>query len=194
MIILASKSPRRHELLAQLGVNFIYKVSDIDEKPLNNETAVDLVARLAAAKAQAVYDQLDDSSDTIVLGSDTVVSVDQHILGKPKNQQEAAEMLALLSGRTHQVLTAVTLVKESEPSSVIVSNDVTFRVLKDEEIEAYWQTGEPSDKAGSYAIQGLAAQFISHLQGSYSAVMGLPLYETAQLLQQAGISLLHNNK
>ena len=190
MIILASKSPRRRELLAQLGVDFSSQVSDIDEQALANESAQALVTRLAEAKAQAVFSRLVEQREAIVLGSDTVISVDKQILGKPRDQQDAIAMLTRLSGRTHQVLTAVALLKDGLKKTALVENKVSFRPLEHDEIVAYWHTGEPADKAGSYAIQGLAAQFISHLDGSYSAVMGLPLFETATLLQQAGVRLL----
>lgn len=188
MIVLASKSPRRRELLTQLHVNFICRTSDIDETPKPDETARELVQRLAIAKAQTVYDNLENKLP--VLGSDTVVSINKKILGKPANQQDALHMLKQLSGKTHQVITAVAMINAAMVKNIIVESHVTFADLGDEDILAYWQTGEPVDKAGSYAIQGLAAQFISHLNGSYSAVMGLPLFETAQLLKQAGIKLL----
>ncbi len=188
MIILASKSPRRGELLAQIGVNFICKVSNVDETPQPNEPAKDLVLRLATAKAQAVYKQLDE--DALVLGADTVISIDGDVLGKPKDKQDALIMLRRLSGRSHRVITAVALLYANKIKSVVVESDVTFTHLSEEDLNAYSQTEEPYDKAGAYAIQGMAAQYISHLSGSYSAVMGLPLYETATLLKQAGINLL----
>lgn len=187
MIVLASKSPRRRELLTQIGVNFICKTSNIDETPKQGEKAVELVERLAISKARVVYDELVEN--TCVMGSDTIVTIDQHILGKPVNQQDCMRMLGLLSGKTHQVITAVAIIKDAIVKTAVVESDVTFTELSTEQMIQYWQTGEPKDKAGAYAIQGLAAQYISHLRGSYSAVMGLPLFETAQLLKQQGFDL-----
>lgn len=188
MLILASQSPRRRELLSQLGVRFTCQVSDIDESALNNESPAELVLRLANDKAQDIFSKTPENA--WVLGADTIVVVDNVILGKPKNQTDATGMLQLLSGQTHQVMTAVALLGENFSECVNVISRVTFRELDEVEINNYWHTQEPQDKAGSYAIQGLAAQFISHLDGSYSGVMGLPLFETAQLLKQAGMKIL----
>ena len=189
MIILASASPRRQALLRQIGVRFRQQVAEVDETPLENESARDYVMRLAVAKAQAVRQQT--LAETLaVLGADTAVVVDGRLLGKPSGLADARDMLRLLSGRSHQVLSAVALVKDRQVSAVCDSK-VWFRPLSDEDIEAYWNTGEPRDKAGAYGIQGKGAIFIERLEGSYSGVMGLPLYETARLLQDCGIRLLN---
>ena len=186
VVCLASRSPRRRELLQQIAVNFRVVDVDIDERRLAGETAARYVARVALDKARAgrlVSDELP------VLGADTAVVCGDEVLGKPADRADAARMLQLLSGRTHQVLTAVALAGGDEAVNVN-SSSVTFRTLTEGEPAAYWATGEPADKAGGYAIQGLAAMFISRIEGSYSGVMGLPLYETAALLQSAGIELL----
>lgn len=184
MICLASASPRRHELLAQIGVKHFVRVADIDETPLLNEAAEVYVLRMALMKARAVQQQLSADEQVLVLGSDTAVVIDGEILGKPKNKTHGLEMLRDLSGRSHQVLTSVAVVSQSGESSRLSVNHVRFRATSEEERVAYWQTGEPADKAGGYGIQGYAACFIEHLEGSFSAVMGLPLFETAQLLQK----------
>ena len=188
MIILASGSPRRQELLQQLGVSFRQQVADIDEIRGHNESAQDYVARLALEKARAVRDQ-SGNDELPVLGADTTVVLEGKVLGKPRDRAHAREMLQLLSGRRHEVLSAVALVGASEEVCVNQSS-VWFRTLSAEEIDDYWRTGEPRDKAGAYAIQGLGAIFIKRLEGSYSGVMGLPLYETAQLLQKSGIQIM----
>lgn len=189
-ITLASASPRRRELLDQIGVNYHVLAVNIDETPARNEKAEDFVRRLAMQKAQAGFNQ-----HAIVqpsLGSDTIVVLNHKILGKPKDQCDAYAMLSALSGKQHQVMTAVAMC-DAENSFVSLNiSRVTFRELTQKEIEAYWLTGEPLDKAGAYAIQGVAAQFIEKLDGSYSAVMGLPLFETAELLKKFGIELLSN--
>lgn len=180
-LVLASASPRRRELLAQIGVQFTVMVADIDETPWLNELADTYVARMALEKAQAVRRRLSVAQP--VLAADTSVVIDGDILGKPENRGDALSMLARLSGRTHQVYTALTLIdfKGQEHQRLSVSQ-VTFRGLSEAERVAYWGTGEPTDKAGAYAIQGRAAVFVARLEGSFSGVMGLPLYETAQLL------------
>lgn len=193
MLILASQSPRRRELLTQLGVTFESAVSDIDEKPLNNESPATLVQRLATEKAQHVFQQTAEKQ-VMVLGADTIVVCQGRILGKPTDKNDALRMLQLLSGQTHQVMTAVCLLTSTISDCINVISRVTFRQLSDHEMHAYWHTQEPCDKAGAYAIQGLAAQFISHLEGSYSAVMGLPLFETAHLLTKAGLPLLQQEQ
>lgn len=182
-IILASASPRRAELLRQMGVEFQVRPADIDETPANGELPADYVLRLAREKALAISHQVPDA---IVLGSDTSVVVADCILGKPGNEREAAETLQALSGRTHQVMTAVATAVDGFAQACLVTTDVTFRRLRPDEISAYVRTGEPMDKAGSYGIQGLGGIFVESLQGSYSAVVGLPLRETADLLAQAG--------
>jgi septum formation protein len=192
MIILASASPRRQALLQQIGVRFRQQVAEVDETPLDNESAQDYVVRLAVAKARAVRQQ-SSGDEAPVLGADTAVVVDGRLLGKPADLAHARDMLRLLSGRRHQVLSAVALVNDRQ--SVRVSDSsVWFRALSEKDIEDYWKTGEPRDKAGAYGIQGIGAMFVERLEGSYSGVMGLPLYETAQLLQDFGIQVLdHDN-
>jgi len=191
-LFLASQSPRRRELLTQVGISYDVLSVDIDETVKKNEVAKDYVVRLANEKALAGW-QVAREEHKAVLGSDTSVVINGQILGKPENTAEAKKMLALLSGKTHQVMTAVALAtggSKSSPdelSSILSVSDVTFKVLSNEEIEQYVLTGECDDKAGSYAIQGRAAAFITHISGSYSGVMGLPLYETIELLNKAGI-------
>jgi len=191
-LFLASQSPRRRELLTQVGISFDVLSVDIDEAAKNNEVANDYVVRLADEKALAGW-QAATEEHKAVLGSDTAVVINGQILGKPENAAEAKKMLALLSGKTHQVMTAVALAtqgsksSQAELTSVLSVSDVTFKELSNTEIDRYVLTGECDDKAGSYAIQGLAAAFITHLSGSYSGVMGLPLYETIELLNKAGI-------
>lgn len=185
-IYLASASPRRRELLQQLGVRFSVRVADVAEVIQEAESPAQFVQRLASDKARTVWEALPTAQRRPVLGADTVVVVDAHILGKPASREHARQMLEMLSGRSHQVLTGVALVSQQHSVCVNVS-EVRFRDLRAVEIDAYWQTGEPVDKAGAYAIQGYAAAFIEHLSGSYSGVMGLPLYETSQLLEQQGI-------
>ncbi|MDG9923813.1 MULTISPECIES: Maf family protein [unclassified Pseudomonas] len=184
---LASGSPRRRELLAQIGVPFVTLSAAIDETALPNEPAERYVERLAREKAQAGLAALGQAQTAVVLGADTSVVLDGRILGKPENRAEALATLAALSGREHQVLTAVALASSERIESRVVISRVRFRPLRAGEAEAYWQTGEPCDKAGSYGIQGLAAVFVSQIEGSYSAVVGLPLCETAQLLEEFGI-------
>lgn len=184
MICLGSASPRRHELLTQIGVQHFVRVADIDETPLLDEGAEIYVLRMALAKARAVQKKLSADEQTLVLGSDTAVVVDGEILGKPRNKDDGLAMLQRLSGRGHHVLTSVAIVNEERESSRLSVNHVRFRQTSDAERLAYWQTGEPADKAGGYGIQGYAACFIEHLEGSFSAVMGLPLFETAQLLHE----------
>jgi septum formation protein len=184
---LASGSPRRRELLAQIGVSFVTLSASIDETALPNEPAERYVERLAREKALAGLTTLEQPQTAVVLGADTSVVLDGRILGKPESRAEALATLAALSGREHQVLTAVALASVERVESRVVTSRVRFRPLRPGEAEAYWETGEPCDKAGSYGIQGLAAVFVSQIEGSYSAVVGLPLCETAQLLESFGI-------
>jgi septum formation protein len=180
-IVLASASPRRRELLQQLAVPHEVLAVDVDETPLHGETAQQLVARLALVKAREGLRR--DGGAHPVLGSDTVVVVDHVVFGKPVDRADALRMLAALSGRTHQVLTAVALATNAGVAEAMSRTDVTMRPIAPDEAAAYWETGEPQGKAGGYAIQGRGAVFIEHISGSYSGVMGLPLYETALLLQ-----------
>jgi septum formation protein len=187
-LILASASPCRKELLAQLGIQCFVKAVDIDETPLPNESPLNYVQRVAAEKSAAclaIYD-----GELPILAADTSVVLHNHIMGKPENQQHAQDMLLQLSGTTHQVYSAISLRKQLNHWEAVNITDVTFKKLTLAEIIAYWQTGEPCDKAGGYAIQGLGSIFIEKIQGSFSAVMGLPLFETAQLLTQQGIKIL----
>jgi len=186
-LILASASPRRKALLAQIGVSCAVKPVDICEDVREAESAEQYVERLAIEKAQAGFTDSDGSRP--VLGSDTTVVLGGLIMGKPVDLEDAVATLMRLSENTHQVLTAVALVSAEQTRSLVVSTDVTFRKLSVAECEAYWQSGEPQDKAGSYGIQGFGAVFVEEIKGSYSAVVGLPLAETAEMLMQAGISI-----
>lgn len=186
-LILASASPRRSQLLTQIGVRHQVHAVDLDETLLPHESPQVYVERLAAEKSALCRSLRDD--DLPVLAADTTVVCDDHILGKPADLDQAIEMLSLLSGRSHQVYTAISLRGQRHWECVSVS-DVKFRPLSRDEIVAYWQTGEPCDKAGSYAIQGLASIFIEAITGSFSGVMGLPLFETAQLLGHEGITII----
>lgn len=186
LLCLASQSPRRRELLAQIGVAHLSGAADIDETVLPGERAEDYVLRLACAKASAV---LARGARLPVLAADTAVVVDGIICGKPRDRADGLAMLARLSGRTHRVLTAVALARPAGVTSRLSVSEVRLRPLTPAECAAYWDTGEPLDKAGGYAIQGRGGLFIEHLAGSYSGVMGLPLFETAELLRAAGIVL-----
>ncbi len=181
-IVLASASPRRAELLTQIGVDFTVTPAHIDETPRPLESPSDYVIRMAREKALAIYRE----GDGMVVGADTSVVLGDRILGKPPSVEAAEAMLRLLSGSVHQVLTAVALVCRGDCRVTLVTTDVSFRTLAPQEIAAYVATGEPMDKAGGYGIQGLGGVFVNRLQGSYSAVVGLPLEETAGLLAAAG--------
>jgi septum formation protein len=171
-----------------LGYQFSVQASDIDERILPSELAYDYVFRLAKQKALHVFDSLSSAEQQVssVLGSDTCVVVDDKILGKPRNEDDCIATLSSLSNRQHQVMTAIALVNTKGIEGQVITTEVTFKALSKTEIQAYWLTGEPQDKAGSYGIQGIAGQFVKTINGSYSAVVGLPLYETAQLLNNAG--------
>ena len=183
MIYLASQSPRRAKLLTQIGVPFQSVPADIDETPSPGESPEDFVRRMSIEKAAAIHRL---HPDQVVLGSDTAVVLDGHILGKPADREQAMQMLLALSGRTHRVLTGVALVHR-QTDYALSESLVQFRALSLEEARRYWDSGEPALSAGSYAIQGLGAVFIERIEGSYSGIMGLPLFETARLLQAAGI-------
>lgn len=185
-IYLASQSPRRRALLQQIGIGFELLAVDVDETPLPGESAGVFVERVALDKARAGQARLPAGRRRPVLGADTCVVANGEIMGKPRGREHALEMLQRLSGATHEVLSAVALAGQHEALRVHASR-VTFRTLSTAECAAYWDTGEPVDKAGAYAIQGLAAVFVTHLAGSFSGVMGLPLYETAELLREFGI-------
>jgi septum formation protein len=184
-VYLASASPRRSELLRQIGVPFTVRAAAIDERLLPGETPEAYVVRLAAAKAETVWAAVADSRP--VLGADTAVVLGGAILGKPSDHAEAAAMLERLSGRTHRVLTAVAVRHAGGLETRLSSTEVRFRATTAEERRAYCATGEPFDKAGGYGIQGYAAVFVEELKGSYSGVVGLPLFETAALLARCGV-------
>jgi nucleoside triphosphate pyrophosphatase len=184
MIYLASQSPRRLQLLNQIGIKPTIINVDIDETRQPDEPANHYAARLAAGKAKAGLELLSNDVDAPVIGADTVVVCDDKILGKPRDKKDGIAMLQLLSGRTHNVITAVAIMNSMQTKKCIVESEVTFTYLTPAEIEDYWNTGEPQDKAGAYAIQGLAAAYISCVKGSYSAVVGLPLFEVAKILKE----------
>jgi len=190
LIFLASASPRRSALLTQMGVRHEIRPVDIDEQILGGELPAAYVRRLALAKAEALWSRLGDEERQPVLGSDTTVALGNDILGKPLDQADGLRMLQRLSARTHQVYTAVALRHAGGCESRLSVSDVTFRALSSMEMAAYWRTGEPADKAGGYAIQGRAAAFIERIAGSYSGIVGLPLYETGELLHMIGFTLL----
>ncbi|PMO38955.1 Maf family protein [Vibrio splendidus] len=221
-LVLASGSPRRKELLSQLGYEFSVLVTDVEECKHAQETAEEYVKRLSLDKALAALSLLKDNpsekqhvvpssdnvvssvdnvavgsgivaldsdaisldSETVVLGSDTVVVSQGQVLENPTDFADSKRMLTQLANERHQVMTAVSVVSEEKQRTEIIITDVWFKPLSEQEIEQYWQTGEPCDKAGSYGIQGLGGRFVTRIEGSYYAVVGLPLYETDQLLQE----------
>lgn len=193
MFILASASPRRKELLSQMDYSFEVKVSDADEIMVDTSEPSELVMENACAKAAAVAKQ---NPGVPVLGADTVVSVDGHVLGKPKDADDAARMLSMLSGRSHQVSTGIAFVCQADGECHVckeaVVTDVTFGEMTSDDISWYVSTGEPLDKAGAYGIQGRAAAFIKGIEGSYSNVVGLPLFAVRQLAKKAGVDLYDN--
>lgn len=198
IIYLASKSPRRRELLKQIGVTYELLLMrelapriDVDESPRPNETPHAYVERVALLKAEASQRVMLERKLTPrpILTADTTVTFDGAILGKPENRDDAVRMLKMLAGETHQVLTAVMITTGAARLKVLTTSLVTFAPLTETEIRRYVDTGEPMDKAGAYGVQGRAARFIAKLSGSYSGVVGLPLYETAGLLKQAGVEL-----
>ena len=189
-LILASASPRRRELLDQLGVRYETIVSKLTEIPLPNENAERYVNRIASEKSRAVLELINTSLP--VLAADTEVVLDGKIFGKPVNQAHAIEMLSDLSGCEHAVLTAISLRRGNEHWRALCTTLVRFRDLSENEIIEYCRTGESSDKAGAYAIQGLGGIFVANISGSYSGVMGLPLYETAELLRKVGLHPLNS--
>ena len=180
-LVLASGSPRRYQLLQLLDRPFSVVRLDVPEELAANEAPADYVQRLARSKAEA--GALLSATDAAVIGADTIVVCDQQVLEKPKDEDHFRQMMALLSGRSHQAMTAVALHHKGATEVVLVSTVVHFKSLTDAEITAYWASGEPQDKAGGYGIQGRAAKFVRHIEGSYLAVVGLPLYETEQLIQ-----------
>lgn len=199
-IYLASKSPRRRELLRQIGVEFELLLlrdqgprgPDVSEDVLPNENADHYVVRVTREKAEQAWKMMLTRRLPArpVLAADTTVVVDDRILGKPADEKEAMDMLRALSGRTHRVITSVALHQDGETFQLTQSSDVTLSELTEDMMRAYCATSEPYDKAGGYGIQGIAAVFVKHIAGSYTGIMGLPLHETAQLLNQAGIPTL----
>jgi septum formation protein len=188
-VYLASGSPRRSELLAQIGIEFDKLTIDVDESHLIDEMPLDYVQRIAQAKAKAGWAALGDAELRPVIGADTSVIIGQDILGKPKNKADAKVMLKRLSNNQHEVLTAVSLIYGEQILTRVSCNKVTFAPLTEAELDWYITTGEGEDKAGSYAVQGLAALFIKKIEGSYSGIMGLPLRETMELLIDIGSTL-----
>jgi septum formation protein len=181
-IILASASPRRKELLTQMGVTAICLPVDLDESKRLDEDPSDYCQRLALEKAQTGWDR--SNQQLPVLGSDTIVAINEEILGKPKSHRNAYEMLMKLSNNTHQVHTAVAMVYNRKIRVVESISDVVFDHLDETEVKTYIQSNEPMDKAGSYGIQGYASKWIKYISGSYSGIMGLPIYETSKLLRE----------
>jgi septum formation protein len=192
-LCLASASPRRRELLAQLGIAHLVAPADIDERRRDGESPADYVLRMAQEKAQRVAADPARSYGLPVLGADTSVVLQGRVLGKPVDATESHEMLALLSDRTHEVLSAVTLLGARGGASRLSRTEVRFRRVDAAEAAAYWESGEPRDKAGGYAIQGRGAAFVAWISGSYSGVVGLPLFETAALLTDAGLAPWHGS-
>ena len=185
---LASTSPRRREILQSLGIEFVVAMVEIDESTQTGESAEDLVLRLAIAKAEAA------TGADYVLGSDTVVVLDDCVLGKPVDADDAVDMLLALSGRSHSVLTGVALRTPNGTRTVLSKTDVWFREIDRDEAIRYWHSGEPADKAGGYGIQGKGGIFVEAIHGSYSGVMGLSVFETVELLKSAGIEVLSKTK
>ncbi|WPC30280.1 Maf-like protein [Pseudomonas moraviensis] len=192
LLYLASGSPRRRELLTQVGVQFSAISADIDESPLPDESPSAYVERLARGKAEAGRRSVVSDHPFCVLGADTAVVLDGKILGKPVDEADACAMLMMLSGNEHEVLTAIAVLEGERCESRVVRSRVHFRTISRDEAAAYWASGEPRDKAGGYGIQGLGAVFVAGLEGSYSAVVGLPLCETCEVLGHFGIPCWQN--
>ncbi len=195
MIYLASQSPRRAELLQQIGVPFSALPADIDETPLPGEQPVDYVVRMARCKAETVWQQLDatHSIPAPVLAADTTVVVDQQILGKPQNRDDGIRMLLQLSGRSHSVFTGIAICQANNIIETVCETQVEFKAVDEKLAARYWDTGEPADKAGGYGIQGYGAVLVRRIAGCYSNVVGLPLAETARLLQTCGTEFWNSN-
>lgn len=183
---LASTSPRRQEILRSLGLTFTVMAVEVDESRLEGETPQQMVLRLAADKAAAAV----SADSQLVIGADTIVVLGDKVLGKPRGMDDAVEMLVKLSGRSHTVLTGVALWSSTGITSALSQTEVRFREIGRDEARAYWHSGEPCDKAGSYAIQGRGGTFVAAISGSYSGVVGLPVYELAELLGNAGIEVV----
>lgn len=189
-LVLASASPRRTELLNQIGFSHRQFPVNIDESPQPDESPLALVTRLAAEKASTAWQRLiDESGERVILASDTLIAFNGKPLGKPADRDDCFAMLRALSDKEHEVLTAISVIDKHQQKTQCVCTKVRFAPVNDAEIAAYWETGEPADKAGSYAIQGIGGQFVREVSGSVSSVIGLPLYETRCLLQEFGLSL-----
>ena len=190
-VVLASASPRRTALLKQMNIAHRILPADIDETPKDGESPDTLVKRLAAEKALAVKAKLTQqgemTNETVILASDTLIAFNGNSVGKPENKADAKRILRMLSGNKHEVLTAISAVSNAKQRTEVINTYVEFASLTDAQIDAYWETGEPADKAGSYAIQGIGGEFVVSINGSASAVVGLPLYETRQLLNAFGV-------
>ena len=182
---LASSSPRRHEILTALGLSFTAAGVDVDETRQIDEPADAMVLRLAALKARSA-----DVDSALILGADTAVVLGESVFGKPKNEDDAIRMLLELSGQRHAVMTGVAVLTGTDLQTALSVTEVQFREIGPDEARRYWQSGEPRDKAGAYAIQGLGGTFVAGINGSYSGVVGLPAFETAQLLRNAGLDVL----
>ncbi len=185
-LVLASASPRRRDILRALGLDFSILPVAIDERRLPGETPEEMVLRLARAKAAAAA----DGSARLIIGADTAVVLGDEVLGKPRDEAEGVRMLLRLSGKVHRVLTGVAVRGASGVADAISCTEVTFRRISRDEARDYWHSGEPADKAGAYGIQGRGGVFVERLEGSYSGVVGLPVFETAELLSRAGVKLL----
>ncbi len=191
-LILASQSPRRVELLSQVGVTFTQQPADVDETPLPNEAPLTYVMRMAKIKAETVWNQarsLESNQNLVVLGSDTIGEMNGQVLIKPTDIEDFKRTLQMMSGDIHLIHTAIAVCTSNGVLTEVVTTEVEFGVITEQDMQWYWDSGEPQDKAGGYAIQGLAAQFVKQIRGSYSAVVGLPLYETLNMLKQAGITI-----
>lgn len=185
-LVLASSSPRRRELLQALGLKFTVRSADVDERPLAGEAVDALVLRLAATKARAAA----AGEAALVIGADTEVVLDGQAFGKPRDEDDAMRMLAALSGRSHKVMTGVAVCDRAHVATALSVTRVRFRDIDPDEARCYWQTGEPRGKAGAYAIQGRGGLFVEAISGSYSGVVGLPVFETASLLRRFGFDVL----
>ena len=187
-IVLASASPRRQELLSSVGIRFTVKPSNVDEEPIVDESPQEHVSRLASAKAREVAGRVNQTDEVWVLGADTIVIIDGELLGKPEGRVEALHMLKKLSGRTHKVITGYSIYNPSKDEEIkrAVETTVKFKDLTDDEITGYVASGEPMDKAGAYAIQGLGAFMVEEIKGSYSNVVGLPICQVVNDLEEAG--------
>jgi septum formation protein len=186
---LASSSPRRHDILAALGLRFSAAGVDIDEQRLDGEAPDAMVLRLACAKARAAS----AGGSRLILGADTAVVLRDTVFGKPRDQDDALDMLLRLSGQSHEVMTGIALLAGSELQTALSVTEVWFREIHPDEALAYWQSGEPADKAGGYAIQGKGGAFVTAISGSYSGVVGLPVYETSLLLEKAGVKIMRDS-